>query len=224
VIGRYLASGARLAQAARTGQVTREPARGLPARTARTTFEPAPQAVSSAPPALAAEPARPSAAALAPRPGPVLPPELPQALAGGTILPGAAHLRLESSSLGDLALHLRIREGVAHLRVEGEQGPQLAQRSQELQRALAADGLKLGQLEVERPQSQSQVPAPADQAPSTADQGWSGGQPRGQQEPAEQGASPGATPSATGGATASAESSAGPRRPAGRTSAHHVEA
>jgi hypothetical protein len=98
---------------------------------------------------------------------------------------------------------------VAHLRVEGEQAGQLAGRGQELQRALAAEGLKLGQLEIERPA----VPAatPHGQARAGADPGA----PQGQRERAERDeATPGpqvaaATPS---------------RRPSGRATAHHVEA
>jgi flagellar hook-length control protein FliK len=173
------------------------------------------------PPSPAAEPARPSAAALAPRPGPVLPPEPPQTSLAGAILPGGAHLRLESSTLGDLALHLRIRDGVAHLRLEGEQAPALVQHGHELQRALAAEGLKLGQLEAERPQAR--VSSPADGAPSAGDQGRSGLLPQGQPDLSDQSDRPG---QGAPGSSAAAEHtvSPGPRRASGRSSAHHVEA
>jgi hypothetical protein len=126
---------------------------------------------------------------------------------GGTLLAHAAHLRLESETLGDLALHLRVRDGVAHVRVEGDQAAQLAGRGHELQRALAAEGLKLGHLEIDRPV----VPAPSQgDARTAAEQG-----PRqGQQERPER-------DQPTSGAPADA---AAARRPAGRTTAHHVEA
>jgi hypothetical protein len=149
---------------------------------------------------------------LAARAGAALPPEPPLTTLGGAILPGAAHLRLQSDTLGELALHLRVRDGVAHLRVEGEQAPQLLQHGQELQRALAAEGLKLGQLEAERPQAQAA--APADAARTAPDQGQGGGPPPGQRDPADHDATP-ADPRASG---------PGPSRPSSRRTAHHVEA
>jgi hypothetical protein len=139
----------------------------------------------------------------------MLPPEPPQGSLGGAILANAAHLRLESSTLGDLALHLRVRDGVAHVRLEGEQAPQLAQRAPELQRALAAEGLQLGRLEVERPA----VHAPADAPRTAGDQTPSSGQQQGQQERDEQ------PPE-----RAQAAPSPSPRHLSSRASAHHVEA
>jgi flagellar hook-length control protein FliK len=206
VVARELGTSARLTQASRAGQSLREPALQKGARTAHPAeATPPPQALAQ--PALPPpEPAgRPAAV---PRGAPLQPPELPQTLLGGAILPHTAHLRLESESLGDLALHLRVRDGVAHLRVEGEQAGRLAGRSHELQQALAAEGLALGQLELERPA----VPAaPAGQPPrSAADQGT----PQGERErPERDEPTPGQH---TGAAPA--------RRPSGRATAHHVEA
>ncbi len=129
-------------------------------------------------------------------------------MVGGTILPHTAHLRLESETLGDLALHLRVRDGVAHVRMEGEQAAQLAGRGQELQRALAAEGLKLGQLEIEKPA----VPAAPQggQARTAADQGA----PQGQREAPERDEPSGAP----------RQGAAPARKPTGRSTAHHVEA
>lgn len=211
VAERHLATSARLLHAAQPGLALREPAEPRAARTA-----PAPEATTRpvAVAGQAASPAPESQLRLAPPPAargaPVLPPEPAQGSLGGAILPNAAHLRLESEGLGDLALHLRIRDGVAHLRVEGDQAGLLVGRGQELQRALAAEGLKLGHLEAERPQVAA---APqADTSRSSLEQG----EPRGQRE--RETAGEPAQPHRAPGTAAPA------RRAQVRTSDHHVEA
>jgi hypothetical protein len=208
-VTRHAATSAQLSQAARQGQSLREAPAAKGARAARPAQpgEAAPQP--PAPPV--AQPAAEGtlrAAAAPPRAAPALPQEPPQTALAGTILPHTAHLRLESETLGDLALHLRVRDGVAHVRVEGEQAAQLAGRGHELKQALAAEGLKLGHLEVERPQVQG---APqGGQAQTAADQG----SPQGQRDrPERDDPTPGAR-------TAAAPA----RRPSGRATAHHVEA
>jgi hypothetical protein len=202
---RDLATSAQLRRAAGGAEPTRERTEQKSARNSHasegTPAAPLPQQ----PAALSSEPSsRPSSL---PQPA-ARAAELPQAVLGA-ILPNGADLKLQSDTLGELSLHLRVRDGVAHLRVEGEQAAQVVGHGQELQRALAAEGLKLGRLEVDRPA----VPvAPHGEATRfAADQGA----PQGQRDRPEQGA-PGA-----GSRTATATPQ---RRPSGRASAHHVEA
>jgi len=56
-----------------------------------------------------------------------------------------AHLRLETGRAGDLTMHLRINDGVADIEVGGAAAEKLGMRSHELRRALAGEGLTLGQ-------------------------------------------------------------------------------
>ena len=67
----------------------------------------------------------------------------------GAVLRNAAHLRIDSGQpgVGEIELHLRVREGVAHLRIDGEGGHLVAARAPELAAALAGAGLTLGKLE-----------------------------------------------------------------------------
>jgi hypothetical protein len=58
-----------------------------------------------------------------------------------------AHLRLETADAGSLSLHLRVRDGVADLEVEGAGARSLDLRPQEIRRALAGEGLTLGRFE-----------------------------------------------------------------------------
>jgi flagellar hook-length control protein FliK len=63
------------------------------------------------------------------------------------LLPQAAHLRMEVEGAGDLSLHLRMRDGFAHVTVSGAAAPLVEMRSADLRSALAGQGLSLGQLE-----------------------------------------------------------------------------
>jgi hypothetical protein len=65
----------------------------------------------------------------------------------------AAHLRISpgQSGGGDIELHLRIRGGVAHLRVDGDGGHLVAKSAPELASALSSAGLSLGKLETPSP-------------------------------------------------------------------------
>jgi hypothetical protein len=207
-VAREFGTSARLTQASRAGQPIRDGSDAKASRSGQAVegaLQPQP-ALQPAPPAPEG-PARPSAPVL--RGAPVQPSELAQALQGGNITAGGAHLRLESETLGDLALHLRVRDGVAHVRVEGEQASQLAGRGQELQRALAAEGLKLGRLELEPPKAPASPQG--DLARGAADQGQqAGARDRPERESTTSGSQPGATTP--------------PRRPSGRATVHHVEA
>ncbi|HYD40119.1 MAG TPA: flagellar hook-length control protein FliK [Anaeromyxobacter sp.] len=82
-------------------------------------------------------------------PLPALPVEPGEAVVSGAVLPAAAHLHLSSETLGELALHLRIQDGAAHVRVEGGSRAAVEARTPELVRALAAEGLGLARLEHE---------------------------------------------------------------------------
>jgi hypothetical protein len=77
----------------------------------------------------------------------------------GAVLQHAAHLRIEANQqgLGEIELHLRVRGGVAHLRVDGDGGHVVAAHAQELATALASAGLSLGQLD--GPAARPPVPA-----------------------------------------------------------------
>lgn len=66
----------------------------------------------------------------------------------GAVMTNAAHLHLETGSMGELGLHVRIREGVAEVRLDGAAAPVLKAREPELREALAAEGVRLGQLAV----------------------------------------------------------------------------
>jgi flagellar hook-length control protein FliK len=75
------------------------------------------------------------------------------------VLGQAAHLRITSDTLGDVALHLRIRDGQATVRLEADAPGALERRAPELARALAAEGLALARFEVERREAPQQAPA-----------------------------------------------------------------
>ncbi|HEX7624638.1 MAG TPA: flagellar hook-length control protein FliK, partial [Anaeromyxobacteraceae bacterium] len=66
----------------------------------------------------------------------------------GGLLRSAAHLTLDAGTAGSLELHLRVRDGALHLRVEGEGARALEAHSGELSRALAGEGLKLAPIEL----------------------------------------------------------------------------
>jgi hypothetical protein len=77
-------------------------------------------------------------AALPPSPGPDV---------QGALLQHAAHLKIEAGAMGALELHMRVREGALHLRVEGDAAHTVEARAGELSRALAGEGLKLAPIE-----------------------------------------------------------------------------
>jgi hypothetical protein len=80
----------------------------------------------------------------------------------GAVLRHAAHLRIETPADGDLELHLRIREGVAHLRVDGEAAGLVEAQAGELARALQGQGLRLGSLDLPQPEARAGGEHPAE--------------------------------------------------------------
>jgi hypothetical protein len=93
--------------------------------------------------------------------------------AEGAVLRNAAHLRVESPELGQIALHLRVRGGVAEVRFDGDRASALRERVPELARALASEGLALGKIDPPAPSSGSTASSgdPGAHAPS----GWEPG-------------------------------------------------
>ncbi len=69
----------------------------------------------------------------------------------GAVLRHAAHLKIETGPMGTIELHLRVREGALHLRVEGEAARLVESRAGELSRVLAGEGLKLAPIETRSP-------------------------------------------------------------------------
>jgi hypothetical protein len=65
----------------------------------------------------------------------------------GAVLTDSAHVSLDAGAAGEITLHLRVKDGVADVRVEGAAAPMLAIRPHELQAALASEGLTLGGFE-----------------------------------------------------------------------------
>ena len=113
---------------------------------------------------------------LAPPPPP--PPTLPSDLLAqavedlslrATILPERAMLSVDTGSAGELALHLRIKDGVADVRVSGAAAETLEVRSQDLRAALAGEGLTLGTFDSGQSSSSSSRHADTDPADHTTD-------------------------------------------------------
>jgi hypothetical protein len=64
-----------------------------------------------------------------------------------TVMPHSAHMSIESSD-GDLALHLRVRDGSADVTVGGSMAPLFETRAPEARAALASEGLNLGRFDL----------------------------------------------------------------------------
>jgi hypothetical protein len=64
----------------------------------------------------------------------------------GTILPERAVLSVDAGA-GEIALHLRVKDGVADVRVVGSAAEGLDVQQHELRAALASEGLSLGSFE-----------------------------------------------------------------------------
>ena len=80
-----------------------------------------------------------------------------------TVMPHAAHMAIESPE-GDLALHLRVREGKAEITVGGSMAPLFEARAPEARAALAGEGLALGRFDLGQ-QGNGQQGQPAPEAP-----------------------------------------------------------
>ncbi|OFX26337.1 MAG: hypothetical protein A2V77_19605 [Anaeromyxobacter sp. RBG_16_69_14] len=105
----------------------------------------APAAARLDPPSAVASPQEASStarAATSRAPSPIPPPPPGQDVQGA-VLHHAAHLTVDAGALGSIELHLRLRDGALHLRVEGEAGRAVEARAGELSRTLAGEGLRL---------------------------------------------------------------------------------
>jgi hypothetical protein len=90
----------------------------------------------------AAAPAEPRETAPSSAPPPP-PPGFGGGNVAGAVLARAAHLTLDDGRTGEIGLHLRIRDGVANLRIDGGMAGLVEARSAELRLALAREGLQL---------------------------------------------------------------------------------
>jgi hypothetical protein len=73
------------------------------------------------------------------------------------ILPHAAHMSIESPE-GNLALHVRVRDGAAEIRIAGNMAPLFEARAPEIQSALAGEGLSLGRFDLDDQRGGGQPP------------------------------------------------------------------
>jgi hypothetical protein len=83
-----------------------------------------------------------------------------------TVLPHAAHLSIASSA-GDLALHVRVRDGNADVNVSGSMAPLFDNKGPEVRTALASEGLSLGSFATD--QHGNQQGRPNQHEPPTAE-------------------------------------------------------
>ncbi len=68
-----------------------------------------------------------------------------------TVMPERAVLSIDAGSAGELALHLRVKDGVADVRVAGSAAHSIEIRPSELRAALASEGLTLGSFQSGQP-------------------------------------------------------------------------
>ncbi|HXU80420.1 MAG TPA: hypothetical protein VN914_03440, partial [Polyangia bacterium] len=114
------------------------------------TTAPAPQHQPAAEPILPFTPVQQDAAAVAFAPAAAAPIVAQAAEDAGlsvSVLPQAARVSVESPE-GDLALHLRIKDGNAEVSIGGSLAPMFEQRSAEVQTVLAGEGLSLGRFDL----------------------------------------------------------------------------
>jgi hypothetical protein len=84
------------------------------------------------------------------------------------LLERAAHLSLNIDGAGDLALHVRVRDGNTEIRAEGPAAQLLKDRVHELSASLASEGLQLGHFDLPREQQRGQAEAPERPEPRQA--------------------------------------------------------
>jgi hypothetical protein len=95
-------------------------------------------------------------------------------------MPHSAHMAIESPD-GDLALHLRVRDGRAEISMAGSMAPLFQTHAPEARAALASEGLSLGRFDLgqqnngqqgqsapETPDHASEPPSPYRNQPGTA--------------------------------------------------------
>jgi hypothetical protein len=68
-----------------------------------------------------------------------------------TVMPERAVLSIDTGGAGELALHLRVKDGVADVRVSGAAAHSVEMRPAELRAALASEGLTLGSFQSGQP-------------------------------------------------------------------------
>jgi hypothetical protein len=68
-----------------------------------------------------------------------------------TVMPERAVLSIDTGAAGELALHLRVKDGVADVRVTGPAAHAVDMRPSELRAALASEGLTLGSFQSGQP-------------------------------------------------------------------------
>ena len=73
-----------------------------------------------------------------------------------SLLPQAAHVRMDVEGSGELDLHLRLRDGVAHVTVSGSAASLVESHTSDLRSALAGQGVALGTVEQVAPAHPSQ--------------------------------------------------------------------
>jgi hypothetical protein len=146
--GREPAALAAAIDLARAAPSTAPPSSSLPGTTPG--FPPPPPRLDGAAPGLSAPP-----------PFPALPSAFLAAVSEdlslrATVMPERAVLSIDTGTGGEMALHLRIKDGVADVRLSGAGAESLDVRPQELRTALAGEGLTLGTFESGQSPSQSQ--------------------------------------------------------------------
>ncbi len=87
----------------------------------------------------------PQQAPLPAAPGPLLAQAAEDLSLRATVMPERAVLSIDAGTAGELALHLRVRDGIADVRVTGAAAAEM--RPAELRAALASEGLTLGSFE-----------------------------------------------------------------------------
>ena len=90
-------------------------------------------------------PSLPQQAPLPAAPGPLLAQAAEDLSLRATVMPERAVLSIDAGTAGELSLHLRVRDGVADVRVTGAAAAEM--RPAELRTALASEGLTLGSFE-----------------------------------------------------------------------------
>ena len=68
-----------------------------------------------------------------------------------TVMPERAVLSIDTGAAGELSLHLRVKDGVADVRVAGAAAHTVEMRPSELRAALASEGLTLGSFQSGQP-------------------------------------------------------------------------
>jgi hypothetical protein len=75
----------------------------------------------------------------------------------GIVMSDSASVSLDAGAAGEITLHLRVKDGVADVRVDGSAAPTLDLRQQDLRVALASEGLTLGGFETGQRASDQQA-------------------------------------------------------------------